>query len=69
MIVWARARHGDVTMFGSPEAVEEMYATRYHPACALYIAECCPMGRATVVIGNDDLAAPVLRRIGPPRAG
>ena len=46
-----------------------MYALRYHPACALYAAEADPVGRADVVIGNDDVAAPVLRRIGANAAG
>jgi uridine kinase len=63
----ARARQRDAALFGSPEAVEEMYLTRYHPACALYVAECDPVRRATVVIGNDDVAGPVLRRTGPVR--
>jgi uridine kinase len=63
----ARARQRDAALFGSPEAVEEMYLTRYHPACALYIAERDPVRRATVVIGNDDVAGPVLRRTGPVR--
>ena len=44
-----------------------MYATRYHPACALYAAECDPQRRASVVIGNDDVARPVLRRPAPVR--
>ena len=40
---------------------------RYHPACALYAAEVDPVRRADVVIGNDDFAAPVLRRLRPVR--
>ena len=44
-----------------------MYRTRYHPACALYVAECDPVRRAGVVIGNDDVDRPVLRRPGPVR--
>jgi hypothetical protein len=39
-----------------------LYATRYHPACALYIAECYPGTRADVLIGNDDPACPILVR-------
>ena len=39
-----------------------MYATRYHPACALYLAECDPAVRADVRIGNDDPDRPVLVR-------
>jgi uridine kinase len=55
-----RARDRDAVLFGSPEAVEEMYAVRYHPACALYGAECDPVRRADLVIRNDDLDDPVL---------
>lgn len=58
----ARARQRDAALFGSPEAVEKLYATRYHPACALYIAEVDPVGHADIVIGNDDLDRPKLRR-------
>ena len=39
-----------------------MYATRYHPACALYLAECDPVSRADVLVNNDDPACPVLVR-------
>ncbi len=63
-VALSRARQRDAAMFGSPEAVEEMYNMRYHPACALYAAEVDPVRRADVVIGNDDFAAPVLRRLG-----
>ena len=61
MIARARARHGDAAQFGSPEAVEEMYATRYHPACTRYLAECDPFRGADVLIGNGD-PHPVLFR-------
>jgi uridine kinase len=64
VVARARARQRDAALFGSPEAVEEMYATRYHPACALYAAAVDPVARATVVLGNDDLAHPELRRLG-----
>lgn len=57
-----RARQRDAALFGSPDAVVEMYTTRYHPACALYIAEVDPRRRADVVIGNDDPAHPALLR-------
>ena len=59
-VALARARRRDAAQFGSPEAVETMYAIRYHAACALYAAEADPVRRAAVVIGNDDLAHPVL---------
>ena len=68
-VALARARQRDAALFGSPDAVEQMYALRYHPACALYAAEADPVGRADVVIGNDDVAAPVLRLIGANPAG
>jgi uridine kinase len=62
VVARARARERDADLFGSPEAVEEMYATRYHPACALYIAECDPVQRADMLVGNDDPQHPVLVR-------
>ena len=38
-----------------------MYATRYHPACTRYLAECDPVRGADVLIGNGD-PHPVLFR-------
>ena len=65
-VAQARARVRDAGLFGGPAAVAEIYAARYHPACALYAAEVDPVSRADVVLGNDDLDRPVLRRVGGP---
>lgn len=62
-VVLAGARQRDAARFGDPDAVEQMYALRYQPACAVH-RRGDPVGRADVVIGNGDVAAPVLRRIG-----
>lgn len=62
----SRAMIRDAELFGGPAAVAEIYAERYHPACGLYAAAADPLARADVVIGNDDLDRPVLRRIGGP---
>lgn len=47
IVTRSRARERDAALFGSPEVVEEMYVTRYHPACALYLTECDPVRRPT----------------------
>lgn len=57
-----RAMARDAELFGGPEAVAEIYATRYHSACRLYAADADPVRRADLVIGNDDVDRPVLRR-------
>jgi uridine kinase len=59
-----RAVQRDAALFGGAETAERMYAVRYHPACDLYLAEADPITRAGIVIDNDDLAHPVLCRIG-----
>jgi uridine kinase len=49
-------------MFGGVEAARRAFDARYHAACRRYLAEVAPATHATVVIGNDDLANPELRR-------
>ena len=44
--------------------MEQIYRMRYHAACARYAADVAPDRRATIVIDNNDLEHPVLRRIG-----
>jgi uridine kinase/gamma-glutamylcyclotransferase (GGCT)/AIG2-like uncharacterized protein YtfP len=61
-----RALPRDAALFGSPEATREAYANRYHPACRLYQAQYDPAATAGILIGNDDLRRPRLRRIGGP---
>lgn len=57
----ARAVRRDAELFGGPEAVEEAYDRRYHPACRRYLELVHPSGRADVVFGNDEPDAPTLR--------
>jgi uridine kinase len=60
----ARAAVRDAALFGSAAAVEQIYRMRYHAACALYAEDADPVRRADIVIDNNDLGHPVLRRIG-----
>ena len=57
-----RARVRDLDRFGSPAEVERRYAQRYLPAHALYVAEAEPEARADVVVDNEVVSAPVVRR-------
>ena len=61
-----RGTRRDADMFGGVEAAGRAFDLRYHAACRRYLAEVSPATQATIVIGNDDLANPELRRIGPP---
>ena len=60
----ARAAERDAALFGGAAAVEQIYRMRYHAACALYAEDVDPVRRAGIVIDNNDLDHPVLRRIG-----
>lgn len=51
-----RAIPRDTVQFGSADAVRAAYTTRYHPACALYLAEADPRANATIVVPDADLA-------------
>jgi uridine kinase len=57
----ARAVQRDAALFGGPEAVEQIYRTRYHPACALYAADVDPVRRAGILIDNNDPNHPFVR--------
>ena len=61
-----RAISRDSELLGGPEATRAAYLNRYHAACGLYANEYDPVATADVVIGNDELARPQLRRIGGP---
>ena len=56
------ARDGD--RLGGADAAEQAYRIRYHAACTRYLDEVAPADRAGVVIDNNDLDRPVLRRVG-----
>jgi uridine kinase len=60
----ARAVARDSALFGGAAAADRAYRTRYHPACRLYLADIDPLSTATIVINNDDIECPVLRRVG-----
>jgi uridine kinase len=61
-----RGSRRDAAMFGGPEAAAAAFERRYHAACRRYGADVDPAAVADVVVGNDDLERPVLRRIGGP---
>ncbi len=63
-----RAAGRDAAAFGGVEAARRALDDRYHAACRRYLESWDPASTASVLIGNDDLAAPELRRIGG-RAG
>jgi uridine kinase len=56
----------DAEQFGGADAARRAFEQRYHAACRLYLDEVGPAGRAGVLVGNDDLDRPALRRIGGP---
>ena len=59
----ARAAQRDAALFGGVVPVVQIYRTRYHAACALYAEEAEPVRRAGILLDNNDLDHPVLRRI------
>jgi uridine kinase len=61
-IARGRAVQRDAALFGGPQAVERIYRTRYHAACALYADDADPVRRAGILIDNNDLNHPFVRR-------
>ncbi|MEU8827340.1 hypothetical protein [Streptomyces sp. NPDC048636] len=61
-----RGTRRDTGLFGGLDRAEHAFDTRYHAACRHYLAEIDPAAHATIVVGNDDLDHPVLRRSGRP---
>jgi uridine kinase len=57
-----RARVRDLDRFGSLAEIDRRYAQRYLPAQALYVAEADPARRADVVVDNERVEEPVVRR-------
>jgi uridine kinase len=55
-----RAERRDLELFGTPARVRDRYRRRYLPGQRLYMAECRPRTRASVVIDNTDLDRPFL---------
>jgi uridine kinase len=62
----ARGARRDAAAFGGVEPAERAYRRRYHAASRRYLDEIDPRARATIVLDNNELARPVLRRIGGP---
>lgn len=57
----ARAERRDLSLFGSVDEIRRRYTQRYIPGQELYLASAAPESVATVVVENDDPAAPALR--------
>jgi uridine kinase len=55
-----RAQQRDLALFGTVAAVTKRYEQRYIPGQRLYLEECRPKERATVVVENNDPGHPVL---------
>lgn len=56
-----RGTRRDAELLGGIEQAGHSFDNRYHAASRRYLAEVRPADRATVVLGNDDVANPVLR--------
>jgi uridine kinase len=61
----ARGVARDAASLGGHDAAVAAFEQRYHAAGRRYLAEVDPLAQATIVIDNNDLQEPVLRRIGP----
>ena len=53
-VTLARAMKRDVALFGDAETVRRRYEERYIPGQKIYLEECRPKERATVVVDNHD---------------
>lgn len=60
-IALARGIARDAERLGGSKPAAEAYAARYQPAARRYLEEVRPAELATMVLDNDDLAAPRLR--------
>lgn len=58
-----RGTRRDTAQFGGLQEAREAFDNRYHAASRFYLDEVRPAARASVVIENDDLDRPVLRRL------
>ncbi len=58
-VILERAKVRDAPLFGSPEAVEARYRSRYLPGQALYRDEAKPQHAAHIVVDNSDPENPV----------
>lgn len=58
----ARAQTRDARLLGGADAVRQRYLDRYNPGQRLYLEAERPADRADVLVDNDDIEAPILRR-------
>ncbi|MEV6239259.1 gamma-glutamylcyclotransferase [Lentzea sp. NPDC051838] len=61
-----RGTRRDTALLGGLDRAERAFDQRYHAASRRYLDEVGPAARASVVVGNEDVANPVLHRIGGP---
>ncbi|RAS66823.1 gamma-glutamyl AIG2-like cyclotransferase [Lentzea atacamensis] len=61
-----RGTRRDTELLGGLDQARRAFEQRYHAASRRYLDEVGPAESATVVLGNEDVANPVLRRIGGP---
>lgn len=61
-VATARGVSRDAERFGSPETARAAYESRYMAACDIYLREERPVERASIVVDNNDLHAPLLIR-------
>jgi uridine kinase len=59
-----RGTRRDTELLGGLEQAQRAFDQRYHAASRRYLTEVEPADRASVVVGNSDVANPVLQRIG-----
>jgi uridine kinase len=59
-VTLVRAQQRDLALFGTVAEVTKRYEQRYIPGQRLYLKECQPKERATVVVENNDPWHPVL---------
>ncbi|WP_188136009.1 gamma-glutamylcyclotransferase [Lentzea indica] len=59
-----RGTRRDTELLGGLDQAQRAFDQRYHAASRRYLDEVGPAARASVVLGNSDVANPVLRRIG-----
>ena len=53
----------DADALGGHDSTRAAYDARYMAACRIYLAECQPRERASIVIDNTDPRAPVSERL------
>jgi uridine kinase len=59
-VTLARAITRDLGLFGSAEEIRRRFELRYTPGQKIYLEECRPKERATVVVDNNDPWMPVI---------